>query len=928
VNSPVRHINPYRETAIEYHKAGWHGPIILPYKQKNPPPTGYTGHAAPYPNAAKIKEWRTDGTRHNIGLRLAGVDKEHEIIGIDVDHYQSGDKQKKGGDQLKELESQFGPLPPTWISSSRTDGISGIRYFKVPRGMAFRGQVAKDIECINKGYRFAAVWPSVHPSGNTYWWFPPNTVPNEEGRGNWVEDGLRLPRATELPILPDKWLEYLTQNMMRADADDRIDMDSGVDEIYQWADATFHGDEDTPMCKLYRDKIGKHKKLVVEEATLHDKIVNGHYNLIRLAAEGHVGWNIAINEFEQICLDKVESGQKDRGRNEIIGEIWRSRVNGLRKVKAQCDDQLKIGAKAVLSRCDEPGGVCYRGSSASDGQGDSEGTNTDGTGDDPPPDDPLGDIPRGMDLPCDEYLLNDDGNAAHLVDYYSSLKTGPAFRHAEGYGWLVWHLGKGDDQPHWQLDSEGNQEMRRMFQRIRDKQLDYAETALKPAWIALQDQYDKQTPGVSKADVELAKVKYREWKSFAQQNGNNRNANNAIEAAKSIQGVSISVNSLDKNPLLLGVANGVLELGQDSVQLRSAQTDDLITLNTGVVYEPPSALAQSTWDKYLNTFLPDPDLRRTVQIALGHCLIGGNPEKRIIILKGQSETGKSTMLSAIQSALGDYAAPVNEGMFQLGHFNEVLANALDKRVVVCSEFDSSMRLSASLIKRLTGNDTISVPIKYSNESREGEAQFVTILATNVTPDIVGADKALENRLFVIPFETRPQHIDRSLSNIVVHTCKTAVLWWLVDGYKQYRVHGQLPMSKVISDKTQEFMVDTDHVIQFLQECFTKHDSFSKNIDWKIYSEWCIKKEKLHNYYDSWCIANKISDRERLSPHMLTKRLRSLGVPDHGNTSVSVNGAVGRYWFGLKARKTRAMGNVYRINTQQEPTATTTEDTKE
>jgi len=111
------HINPFRDTVNIYRQNWWRGAIPLPYKAKHPPPTGYTGHAALYPEAAQIDEWREDGKRHNIGIRLAGVDKDHELIGIDVDHYQSGDKEKHGGDQLEALEKRLGSLPATWISS-------------------------------------------------------------------------------------------------------------------------------------------------------------------------------------------------------------------------------------------------------------------------------------------------------------------------------------------------------------------------------------------------------------------------------------------------------------------------------------------------------------------------------------------------------------------------------------------------------------------------------------------------------------------------------------------------------------------------------------------------------------------------------------------------------------------------------------------
>lgn len=353
----IRHLNPYRESALLYTKAAWPGPLVLPYKEKHPPPTGYTGHRAPYPNIDQIEEWLRDGTQHNIGLRLAGVEKDHEIIGIDVDHYAKGGKKKLGGDQLKALEDQLGALPQTWISSSRTDGVSGIRYFRVPRGLAYRGQVDKDIECISKGYRFAVVWPSVHPSGETYWWFPPGVNPDGKGRSAWRADD-DLPRATDLPLLPEAWLDYLTQHRMRADIDNRIDMDSSVSDIYEWAYDLFHGDPDSEdICRLYEKKVKKQIEDIDNEAISHDKIVKAHYNLLRLAAEGHVGWTQAIQLVEQHWVNDVIARDK-RGRDELIGEVWRSRTNALRKIKAQIDERINIGAAPVDSDCQLPGGIC------------------------------------------------------------------------------------------------------------------------------------------------------------------------------------------------------------------------------------------------------------------------------------------------------------------------------------------------------------------------------------------------------------------------------------------------------------------------------------------------------------------------------------------------------------------------------------------
>lgn len=875
----VGHMNPYRDTVRSYRKANWFGTVPLPHKAKHPPPTGFTGHRASYPNPDEIKAWCEDGKRHNIGIRLAGVDQEHEIIGIDVDHYLSGQKEKKGGDQLKELEDKLGVLPPTWISSARTDGISGIRYFRVPRGLAWRGQVAKDIECINKGYRFAVVYPSQHPDGGTYWWFPLGILPNSDGHSVWSGE---LPDAAQLPLLLDAWIEYLTQNKMRADSDDRIDMQSTPDELNKWADDTFHGVDDD-MCALYENKVAKQKQDIIDEATSHDKIVKAHYNLIRLAAEGHVGLGAAINEVESVWAEDVIKRDK-RSPDEVVAEVWRSRTNAFRKIKAQCDERVKIGAAPVDLRCDRDGGVCC--------------TTAIDSGD---PGDPLSDVPRGVIKPVGEYRLNDDGNADHFVNMYSSLAIGPAVRWVDGYGWIVWHDG---EIPHWQLDQNGLQEMRRMFQRVRNEQERYVETALKPDLIAKITAFANQTPGTSKADVEAARALYKDWMIFARQNGNCRNAENAIKAVKTLPDVSMDINELDQNPYLLGVADGVIELDGEEVRHRKAMATDYITLNTGIPYEKPSEFALSKWQEYLDTFLPDQELQRTAQIALGHCLIGGNPEKIMIVLKGDPNTGKSTMVNAIETALGDYAMAVDQGLFKYSKFNSILASAINKRVVVCSEFDEEDKLSASQVKRLTGGtDRVISEIKFSMAQISGIPQFVPILATNEVPTIHGADKALQNRLYVIPFSITPKDIKKEYANIIKSICGPAILQWLLDGYIQYRRIGTLPMNKAVMDETSAFVSELDEIATFAHDALKKHSKLGEAIAWDADPGWCVNRAAMYKHFERWWAENNFQSNKIPSAIAFTKRLRALGYPGTPGREIRrIGSEANRWWFGVKLVK--------------------------
>ena len=193
--------NPYAETFDAYRDAGW-SPLPLPYREKFPPPRGYTGRNAAKPSYADCHAWSEDGLR-NICLHL-----RTGFIGLDVDAYGG----KPGYETLQSLIAELGPLPPTYLSTSRGDGMSGIRLYRVPTGVEFITALP-GIEVVQEAHRYMVVWPSVHPEGGVYEWIDERT-------------GERLdtpPRAEDIPELPSAWVAHLTRTTpagMKADIGD------------------------------------------------------------------------------------------------------------------------------------------------------------------------------------------------------------------------------------------------------------------------------------------------------------------------------------------------------------------------------------------------------------------------------------------------------------------------------------------------------------------------------------------------------------------------------------------------------------------------------------------------------------------------------------------------------------------------------------
>lgn len=183
----------YADHVQAYLDAGWQGVLPLPPGSKGPPPEGFTGYQGVWPTETLIIQWRKKHPDANIGLRLP-----KGVIGIDVDAYAG----KPGAKTLEDLEVELGPLPPTWVITSRDDGVSGIRLYRVSGGFDFAPpswhSPGPGIDVIHFGHRYVVAPPSVHPEGGTYRWVKPHEV----SLGHLVESKLSRPvRQDELAKL-------------------------------------------------------------------------------------------------------------------------------------------------------------------------------------------------------------------------------------------------------------------------------------------------------------------------------------------------------------------------------------------------------------------------------------------------------------------------------------------------------------------------------------------------------------------------------------------------------------------------------------------------------------------------------------------------------------------------------------------------------
>lgn len=333
MTEPDEGLTPYVAHALTYWRAGWRGILALPANAKGPVPRGFTGWAGVEPSWPDVQAWMDEGVTNgrarypagNIALRLP-----RGVYGLDVDDYNG----KTGGAALAALVELCGPLPATWIVSSRTDSTSGIRLFRADHGA---GRVWKDepgghgagIEAIHYGHRYAVTWPSMHPdTGLKYTFRRPDGI---------VADG-EVPRIEDLPLLPPLWVWHLS-----AEGETRHGDMAGHGESVELINGWRVGDP-CPIVVQARERGLTRLAMAVDGAALHPAARDALFELTSLGNEGHRGVSRVISEHGSAFVE-VRRGRAMMGGGDAAGAEWWRMVRGAvgklspndRRPECECD---------------------------------------------------------------------------------------------------------------------------------------------------------------------------------------------------------------------------------------------------------------------------------------------------------------------------------------------------------------------------------------------------------------------------------------------------------------------------------------------------------------------------------------------------------------------------------------------------------------
>lgn len=308
----------------------------------------------------------------------------------------------------------------------------------------------------------------------------------------------------------------------------------------------------------------------------------------------------------------------------------------------------------------------------------------------------------------------------------------------------------------------------------------------------------------------------------------------------------ISLSEFDNNPYIFNCKNGTLHL--NTMAFTGHKPEDLLTKISAVEYDPNARCER--FITFINEVTSgDADKARFLQKALGYGISGDTRYESLFILYGATtRNGKGTLCESVLRVLGAYgctARPETISVKQNSNSqnpSEDIARLAGIRFANISEPGKGLVLNAAQVKSMTGNDTLNARFLHEN-SFDFKPQFKLYINTNYLPVINDMTLFSSGRVIIIPFERHFDECeqDKSLkSEFAKPENQSAILNWLLDGYKQLQKEGlSLPSSVVAA--TAAYQRDSDKIKQFAEDNLVADPRAEERTSmvYASYKSWCF-----------------------------------------------------------------------------------------
>jgi putative DNA primase/helicase len=370
----------------------------------------------------------------------------------------------------------------------------------------------------------------------------------------------------------------------------------------------------------------------------------------------------------------------------------------------------------------------------------------------------------------------------------------------------------------------------------------------------------------------------------------------AVELLKNFVEIHVEAATLDADPFLLGVTNGVVDLRTGEVY--EPQQRDLITKSAGCAFDPKAKCPR--WTQFVTEIAGgDEELVRYLQELVGYTLTGDTSGQMLMFLYGTGHNGKSVFVETVRDLLGEYGMSMRTEALSLKAMSskngpsEDIARLRGARMVTVNETSEGMRFDESLVKDLTGEDTVAARFLHKG-TFEYRPAFKISIRGNHQPEFNGADGGMARRVRLIPFEVNfsgkkddPQLKAKLRSEL------PGILNWAIEGALRWQRAGRIETPAKVVEATSEYVDAMDGLAEFIDEVLIRDKAAQTTTAaiFKAYEQWARYREGI---------------RLPLTKHRLALRIKGRGFRP---TKFRAKGKEVRGFTGVRIRSEFSRGEL-------------------
>ena len=335
---------------------------------------------------------------------------------------------------------------------------------------------------------------------------------------------------------------------------------------------------------------------------------------------------------------------------------------------------------------------------------------------------------------------------------------------------------------------------------------------------------------------------------------------------------------LNKIPHYLPISKGrVIDL--KTLEIRLRKKTDYFDIELPYDFNPKKiSKAEKFFEQIMNN---NKEVVNYLQTMLGYCITGETDLRNMFIFWGAGSKDKSTLCELLKKILDKFYISADKKIFikqERGSSHTAhLIPLVNARIAVLSETEEGEKLNESLIKALTGNDSISARELYGKQfSFKPRAKY--IMLTNHKPTFNINDQALLDRIRYIPFNARftskpkdgeflkdGRFIDKLMNDYI-----SEVFTWLCIGANNYyKLNGNIDIPKSLQEATDDYINEIDNVSQFIADMCERKQGES------------IKKTELYDCYKNYCCDNGMTYQKQGDFYKRCQKLGFEEVKIHG-----------------------------------------------